>query len=170
MKTLLLLIGALAMANLAVAQVTIEMKNAQGQSVGAVKASPVSETTPMGVRFDFDLVNLPPGDHAVHIHAVGKCDAPGFTTAGGHFNPDHKQHGTDNPAGSHAGDLKNLTADSEGKATATLTATKVSHKGDKDSIYSAQGTALVIHAKADDYKSDPAGNAGDRIACGVIKP
>ena len=117
----------------------------------------------MGVRFDLNLMNLPPGEHAVHIHATPQCAAPAFESAGPHFNPEKTSHG------SHADDLKNIIVISDGTAKATLTATKVSLSSGATSITANGGTSLVIHEKADDYQSDPAGNAGARIACGVIK-
>ena len=99
---------------------------------------------------------------------MAKCEGPGFTSAGPHFNPDQKHHGLQNPEGPHAGDMPNFTVEANGMATATLVDPRV-NLGDGDhSLFTNGGTALVIHAKADDMKSDPAGNAGDRIACGVI--
>ena len=164
------LIGFLLLTTALWAETTFEMKNAKGETVGIVKISPASEGAPdVGVRFDLNLVNLPPGEHAVHIHATGQCVAPGFDSAGPHFNPEKKSHGEKNPQGHHAGDLKNITVLSDGTAQATLTATKVSLKAGANSITANGGTSLVIHEKADDYQSDPAGNAGARIACGVIK-
>lgn len=109
------------------------------------------------------LVNLPSGTHAIHLHAVGSCVAP-FTSAGGHWNPGMKQHGTENPNGPHAGDLPNITAGSDGVATVDVTGPA----GTIATLLDADGAAIVVHAAADDYRSDPAGNAGARIACGVI--
>src|SRR5450756_409666 len=105
--------------------------------------------------------------HAIHIHAVAKCEAP-FTSAGGHFNLDTKKHGLENPEGPHAGDMNNFTVAANGTAKTTVTNSRVSLGMGANSVFSNGGTALVIHAKADDRKTDPAGNAGDRIACGTI--
>jgi Cu-Zn family superoxide dismutase len=117
-----------------------------------------------------DLKNLPVGEHAVHIHAKPLCDAPDFKTAGGHFNPESKQHGTLNPMGHHAGDLPQNVMIGEGHVgQATFKVDYLSlDPSSPNSILANGGTAIVVHEKADDMKTDPTGNAGNRIACGVI--
>jgi superoxide dismutase, Cu-Zn family len=123
-----------------------------------------------GVRIVVTVDGLMPGMHGIHIHTVGKCEGPAFASAGGHLNPTMKMHGKDNPMGPHAGDLLNITVDAKGKAKATLLAPGVTFGPGANSLFHDGGTALVIHATADDYKTDPAGNSGARIACGVILP
>ena len=139
--------------------------NNQGQKVGEATLT----QTPEGVKIVMQVENLPPGEHAFHIHAKGVCATPDFASAGGHFNPSEKHHGLKNPAGPHAGDLPNITVGPDGKGNVEVVAKLVTLKeGEKNSLLQAGGTSLVIHAGADDYVSDPAGNAGARIACGVI--
>ncbi len=126
--------------------------------------------TAAGDRLSLNLVatGLTEGTHGMHLHMVGTCTAPGFTSAGGHLNPAARQHGTGNPAGSHMGDLPNLVIGQNGRGT--LTAELAGPRADVEAaLFDADGTAIVIHAKADDYKTDPSGNSGDRIACGVLK-
>jgi superoxide dismutase, Cu-Zn family len=139
--------------------------NAKGEKVGTATLTEAKG----GVRIVANLMQLPPGVHALHIHTTGKCDGPDFMTAGGHFNPTMKQHGKDNPMGAHAGDLPNFTVDAKGRAKTTVTAPGVTLAGSAaNSLFHQGGTALMVHASPDDYKTDPTGNAGARIACGVI--
>ena len=120
------------------------------------------------VTIDVAVIGLPRGTHGLHLHMVGRCDAPGFTLAGGHLNPHGRQHGTANPAGSHLGDLPNLVVDSFGAGTVTAKL-RDSRSAVETALFDSDGTAIVIHADPDDGQTDPSGNSGARIACGVLK-
>jgi superoxide dismutase, Cu-Zn family len=139
------------------------LKDASGKEVGKAELT----DTPGGVLIRLDLTGIPPGDHAFHVHAVGKCDAPDFKSAGPHFNPDETKHGLMNDQGPHAGDMPNLHVPESGKLVVEVLNESVSLDAER-ALLDKDGSALVIHAKADDYQTDPAGNAGDRIACGVV--
>jgi Cu-Zn family superoxide dismutase len=140
------------------------LKDASGKEVGQAELV----QTPHGVLVKLSLKGAAPGDHAFHVHAVGKCEPP-FTSAGGHFNPGAKKHGIEAAEGAHAGDMPNLHVPASGDLAIEVVNPMISLvKGQPNSVFDADGSALVIHAAADDYKTDPTGNAGDRIACGVI--
>lgn len=140
-----------------------DLSDASGQPVGSATLT----QTPHGVLISARLHNLPSGDHAFHVHAVGECRPP-FTSAGGHFNPTNRQHGIKNPAGMHSGDMPNITIPESGSVQFEVLNTAISLEEGGNGVFDEDGAALVVHADADDYKSDPAGNAGARIACGVI--
>ena len=140
--------------------------NPAGERLGTATFSQDAGGT---VHIHMKLTGLMPGVHGVHIHAVGACVAPAFASAGGHFNPQSKHHGLNNAAGPHAGDLPNLTVDASGNADYEARTSRVSLTPGVNSLFDADGSALVVHATADDNMTDPAGNAGARVACGEIK-
>ncbi|QHT61534.1 superoxide dismutase family protein [Paenibacillus lycopersici] len=147
-------------------QVTVKIIDAKGEAIG----SAVLTQKENAVLVRVEASKLAPGEHGLHFHETGKCEAPGFTTAGSHFNPAARLHGFNNPKGFHNGDLPNLKADAGGNAKAEFETKVVTlAKGQPNSLLKEGGTALVIHDKMDDYVTDPSGNSGDRIACGVIQ-
>lgn len=121
-----------------------------------------------GVKVEAQLHGFTPGEHAFHFHENGKCEGPSFTSAGAHFSPDKKSHGhVEN--GPHEGDMPNVFITKDGTGTISYLAEAVTLKKGDNSLRKEGGTALVVHAKADDHQSQPAGDAGDRVACGVIR-
>jgi Cu-Zn family superoxide dismutase len=147
------------------AAATAEMLNAEGKKIGSASFSETAD----GVRIHVQLSKLPAGTHAMHIHNAGECHGPDFKSSGAHFNPFGKKHGSKNTEGPHAGDLPNFEVKADGTAEVDVTAKLVTLKEGKNSLFQTGGTCLMIHEKADDESTDPTGNAGERLACGVIK-
>jgi Cu-Zn family superoxide dismutase len=145
--------------------VTATLRNAEGAEIGSVQ---LNQDASGVVQIRVNASNLVAGEHGIHLHAVGKCEGPAFTSAGGHFNPGNKQHGLSNPAGPHAGDLPGLTVGANGTASYTATTKAVTLLAGSNSLFDADGSAIVIHAAADDQMTDPAGNSGARVACAVL--
>ena len=145
-------------------QATAELKDKDGKLVGVA----TFRESGSGVTINLNAKGLTPGLHAVHVHAVGKCEAPAFTSAGGHFNPAQKKHGHKNPEGAHAGDLPNMLVAKDGTGRFEAFTDGMTLKPGATSVFDKDGSALVIHAGVDDYATDPTGNAGDRAACGII--
>jgi Cu-Zn family superoxide dismutase len=148
--------------------VKFKLINSNRQEVGEATLSEI----PMGVLIRLNLRQKPggisPGTHAIHIHEVGKCEPP-FTSAGGHFNPLNKKHGFFDNQGRHLGDLPNIHVPEDAPLTVEFLVPQLSLSGGRTSVFDSDGSALVIHQGADDYQTDPAGNSGDRVACGVIE-
>jgi superoxide dismutase, Cu-Zn family len=140
------------------------LKDSSGRIVGSAVLLQESD----GVRILLDVKGLPPGTKAVHIHEAGRCEPPSFESAGAHLNPKKAEHGTENPRGPHAGDLPNITVDATGLGHLEVTNPRVTLEQGPNSLFNSNGAALVVHEGPDDMRTDPAGNSGARIACGVI--
>lgn len=161
--TLLLVVSLATLARPAGAQAKAELKNADGRAVGTVTLTGTSH----GVLVHASLADLPPGTHAFHIHEKGVCQPP-FTSAGGHFNPESRQHGIENVLGMHAGDLPNIEVPASGSLVFDVLVTGVNLEAGPNGLLKDGGTAIVVHAGADDYVAGPTGTAAARIACGVV--
>ena len=155
--------GANAMAGV---PVSFAITGADGTAMGSVTLA----EDPAGLTLNVSGTGLPPGAHGIHLHEKGVCEGPKFESAGAHWNPGMKQHGRDNPAGAHLGDLANLDVAAAGTASVSIPIDGAKMASGATMLADADGTALVIHAKADDYKTDPSGASGDRIACAVLAP
>ena len=140
------------------------LKSGDGADVGMVTLSEDGN----GVTVKIEAAGLEPGAHGLHLHTVGRCDGPKFESAGPHWNPTGKQHGRDNPEGAHLGDLANLDVGEDGRGTATFLVSGATLTGTTNPLLDLDGAALVVHARPDDYKTDPSGASGDRIACAVL--
>lgn len=165
MKSFISVLGALFLSAAALPAQTAkaDLADAQGKSVGTAELT----RTPEGVRIALTVSGLAPGQHAFHVHNVGKCEGPDFKSAGAHFNPYNKKHGLKNPDGPHAGDMENIDVGPDGTGKADVVNKQVTLGEGPNSLFHEGGTAIVIHASPDDGVTDPAGNAGARIACGV---
>jgi len=142
------------------------VRSSAGTSLGTLRL----DRAGAGVRVMGTLSGLPPGTHGIHFHDVGRCDPPDFASAGAHLNPTGALHGLENPLGPHAGDLPNLTVNAAGEAVVDLTTARVTLDAEAQrGLFTGDGTAIVVHANADDQRTDPSGNSGDRIACGVVQ-
>lgn len=142
-----------------------QLLSRDGSAVGTASVSQGQD----GVAVRVAVQGLPQGVHGAHLHTVGQCEGPGFESAGPHWNPTGKQHGPENPAGAHLGDLPNLTVSGDGRGSLDFTIPRAQLSGGEAALFDADGAALVIHAQADDYRTDPSGNSGDRIACAVLR-
>jgi Cu-Zn family superoxide dismutase len=158
--------GAMNEAAPAAAAQSAQLMDADGKAIGTVEMSEDAS----GLTLKVTAAGLPAGTHGVHLHEKGMCEGPKFESAGAHWNPMTKQHGRDNPMGAHLGDLANMDATDGAEATSTYQVAGVTMVGTGNALADADGTSLVVHAKADDYKTDPSGNSGDRIACAVLAP
>ena len=170
MKTLYVLVGltsilVLSSFSAAAQSAKATLKDKDSKDVGSATLT----QTPAGVLIGLSVKGLPAGEHAFHLHGIGKCEPP-FMSAGGHFNPEKKKHGMMAPDGAHAGDMPNLHIPASGELVVeVLNAAVTLEKGKANSLFGPEGTALVIHAAKDDYKTDPTGEAGGRIACGIVE-
>jgi Cu-Zn family superoxide dismutase len=142
---------------------TAPVRNAAGRELGTLT---LADSAQSGIRVTGRLTGLPPGEHGIHIHMVGQCQPP-FESAGAHWNPTSRQHGTQNPQGPHLGDMLNITVGADSSVNVSLTTTGGSLRS-ANGLMDADGASIVVHTRADDYRTDPSGNSGDRIACGVV--
>jgi Cu-Zn family superoxide dismutase len=146
-------------------RLTADLRDAQGR----VRARATAETAGDSLRVRVEAVGMTPGAYGAHLHTTGRCDAPAFTTAGPHWNPTSQMHGKDNPKGMHKGDLPNLMVGTDGRGSFEYTIPNAGLSGMlPNRLIDADGAAVVVHAKPDDFRTDPSGNSGDRIACGVL--
>ena len=145
---------------------TALLRDAAGRTVGTANASQTSG----GIKISIEGTSLPSGPHGVHLHANGSCIPPDFTSAGAHWNPSGRQHGRQNPAGAHEGDLPNLLIGTDGRGSLEYLIPGADMSESEHPLLDADGTALVVHVSADDHRTDPSGNSGGRIACGLFEP